>query len=77
MSDGAFTDDITEFYRLLTPEQVMGGIAKALKAHDFEAVITLLRVLAVKDPHQAGIVYEAMAAVLAGGEDGDDDGSRG
>jgi hypothetical protein len=55
----------------------MGGIAKALKAHDFEAVITLLRVLAVKDPHQAGIVYEAMAAVLAGGEDGDDDGSRG
>jgi hypothetical protein len=74
MSDGAFTDDITEFYRPLTAEHVMGGIAKAVKAHDFEAAITLLRLLAVKDPHQAERVYEAIAAVLAGGgEDSSDE----
>ena len=58
-------DDITAFYRALSPEQVMDGIAKAVKAHDFEAVNVLLRVLAVKDPHQAEVVYESMLAMLA------------
>ena len=57
-------DDIVAFYRALTPEQVMAGIAKAIQAHDFEAVITLLKVLAVKDPRQAEVVYESMMAVL-------------
>ena len=57
-------DDITAFYRALSPEQVMDGIAKAVKAHDFEAVNALLRVLAVKDPHQAELVYGSMLAVL-------------
>ena len=58
-------DDITAFYRALTAEQVVEGIAKAVKAHDFEAVNVLLRVLAVKDPHQAEVVYESMLAMLA------------
>ena len=58
-------DDITAFYRALSPEQVIEGIAKAVKAHDFEAVITLLKVLAVKDPHQAEVVYGSMLAVLS------------
>jgi hypothetical protein len=50
--------------RNLSPEQIMGGIAKAVKAHDFEAVNSLLRLLAVKDPEQAEVVYKAMLAVL-------------
>ena len=57
-------DDIAAFYRALSPEQVMTGIANAIKARDFEAVIALLKVLAIKDPHQAEIVYTAMLAVL-------------
>ncbi len=62
-------DDITAFYRALTAEQVMEGIANAIKARDFEAAVTLLKVLAVKDPHQAEVVYGSMMAVLdAGGE---------
>lgn len=31
---------------------------------DFEAAITLLKVLAVKDPRQAEVVYGSMMAVL-------------
>ena len=40
-------DDITAFYRALTAGQVTEGIANAIKAHDFKAAITLLKVLAV------------------------------
>jgi hypothetical protein len=58
------SDDIVAFYRALSSEQVMEGIAKAIKAHDFEVVVTLLKVLAVKDPHQAELVYGSMMAVL-------------
>ena len=60
----AVRDDLVAFYRALTPEQVMEGIAKAVSAHDFEAVIALLKVLAVKDPRQAEVVYRSMLAVL-------------
>jgi len=62
-------DDIAAFYRALTPEQVMEGIANAVKARDFEAVITLLKVLAIKDPRQAEVVYESMLAVLSNGRE--------
>ena len=57
-------DDITAFYRALTSGQVTEGIANAIKAHDFEAAITLLKVLAVKDPRQAEVVYGSMIAML-------------
>ena len=58
-------DDITAFYRALSSEEVMAGIANAIEARDFEAVITLLKVLAVKDPRQAEVVYGSMMAVLS------------
>ena len=45
-------------------EQITAGIAEAVKAHDFPAVISLLKMLALTDPVQAEIVYTSMLAVL-------------
>ncbi len=47
-----------------TPEEIMQGIAKAITAKDFPAVVALLKLLAVKDPCQAEVVYTSMLAVL-------------
>ena len=57
-------EDAVAFFRSLTPDQVTAGIARAIKAHDFEAVVVLLKVLAVKDPHKASVLYGSMMAVL-------------
>ena len=47
-----------------TTDQITAGIAEAIKAKDFPAVVSLLKMLALKDPHQAEVVYESMLAVL-------------
>jgi len=50
-----------------TPDQITAGIAEAVKARDFPAVASLLKMLAVRDPRQAEVVYESMRAVLGYG----------
>jgi hypothetical protein len=50
--------------RQYTPAQIEEGIAEALKARDFPAVISLLKMLAFRDPHRAQVVYESMTTVL-------------
>ena len=47
-----------------TPAQIEEGIANALKARDFPAVVSLLKMLACRDPYRAEVVYGAMTAVL-------------
>jgi hypothetical protein len=47
-----------------TADQIMQGISAAIKARDFEAVVALIKMLAIVDPQQAEIVYESMLAVL-------------
>ena len=47
-----------------TPAQIEEGIANALKARDFPAVVSLLKMLACRDPYRAQVVYESMTAVL-------------
>jgi len=49
-----------------TSEEITGAIASAIREHDFAAVSSLLKLLAVRDPHRAGVVYGAMLAVLDG-----------
>jgi len=49
-----------------TAEQITAGIAEAVKARDFPAVVSLLKMLALKDPAQAEVVYQSMLAVLEG-----------
>ncbi len=44
-----------------TPEQTMTAISGAIKAHDFEAVFRLLKLLAVTDPHAAQAIYDAIS----------------
>ena len=51
-----------------TAEQITQGIAEAIKARDFPAVVSLLKMLAVRDPRQAEVVYESMMAGLDAGE---------
>ena len=50
--------------RQYTADQIEAGIAEAVKARDFPAVVSLLRMLACRDPHRAGVMYEAVTAVL-------------
>ncbi len=50
---------------LPTAEQLMDGIARALKALDFEAAVALLRVLAVVDPASAETICQAIEALPA------------
>jgi hypothetical protein len=45
-------------------ETLLTGIAKAIEAHDFEAAVALIRLLAVRDPHTAELVHESIRAVL-------------
>lgn len=49
-----------------TSDEICSGIASAVKARDFPAVISLLKLLALQDPHQAEVVYQSMLAVLDG-----------
>ncbi len=48
---------------LPTPEQLMEGMARALKAQDFEAAVALLRILAVVDPRSAETICETIEAL--------------
>lgn len=48
-----------------TSDQIMQGISAAIREHDFEAVVSLIKLLALQDPEQAELVYESMRAVLA------------
>jgi hypothetical protein len=48
-----------------TPDQVMAGIAAAIQARDWEAVEGLLKILAVKDPFQAQLVYDMLIFAAA------------
>lgn len=43
-----------------TADQICDGIASALKERDFPAVVSLLTMLAVRDPARAQVVYDAM-----------------
>ena len=47
-----------------TAAQIEEGIAEALKARDFPAVVSLLKMLACRDPFRAEVVYGAMTAFL-------------
>jgi hypothetical protein len=58
MADGACGD--------YSADQITAGIAEAVKARDFPAVVSLLKLLALRDPRQAAVVYESMMAVLDG-----------
>lgn len=50
-----------------TAEQITAGIAKAIKARDFEAVPGLIRLLALQDPDAAQSVLDAVElASMAG-----------
>ena len=49
-----------------TAEQITAGIAEAVKVRDFPAVVSLLKMLAVRDPAKAQVVYDSMMAVLDG-----------
>lgn len=49
-----------------TPDEICQGIASAIKAKDFSAVISLLKLLALADPVKAEVVYQSMLAVLDG-----------
>ena len=51
---------------LPTAEQLMDGIARALKAQDFEAVVALLHALAVVDPASAETICETIEALPGG-----------
>ena len=50
--------------RQYTADEICEGIAEALKARDFPAVVSLLKMLACRDPYRAQVVYESMTAVL-------------
>jgi len=61
-----------------TADQITDAIAKAIRAHDLEVVVSLLRMLALTDPHRAEVVYGAMLAVLDGhGKDAPREGAAG
>ena len=47
-----------------TADEILAGIASAVKAHDFKAVDGLLKLLAVTDPCRAEIVWTVMRAAL-------------
>jgi len=64
--------------RQYAPGEIEAGIADAIRARDFPAVVSLLKMLAVRDPHRAGVVYGAMLAVLDGhGKDAAREGTAG
>lgn len=49
-----------------TPGEIEAGIAEAIRVHDYPAVVSLLKLLAIRDPYRAEVVYGAMLAVLDG-----------
>lgn len=49
-----------------TADEICTGISRAIKARDFPAVVSLLKMLACVDPRQADVVYQSMLAVLDG-----------
>jgi hypothetical protein len=51
-----------------TPDQIMRGIAAALRECDFKAAVSLLHMLAVKDPESARKIHDAVMAAAGAGE---------
>lgn len=45
---------------VFTPDQIEAGIARALEERELTMVPGLVRLLAVQDPHRAGLVLEAL-----------------
>lgn len=43
-----------------TPDQIMTAIASALEARDFPAVVALMKMLAVRDPASAQLIYDVI-----------------
>lgn len=52
-----------------TPDQIEGAIAEAIRDRDFPAVVSLLKLLAVRAPDRAQAVLDTieMARVMNGG----------
>jgi hypothetical protein len=47
-----------------TADQITEAIALAIRAHDFKAAVSLIRLLAVRDPRRAEVVFESIGAML-------------
>ena len=48
-----------------TPEVLERIIHAALKQRDFEGVVHALRILTVRDPHRASLIYDTIQVGLA------------
>jgi hypothetical protein len=57
--------DLAADPREWTAGQLMGLVAVAIVARDFETVPHLITLLAFKDPHLAETVHDSMLAVLS------------
>lgn len=57
--------EISAWIAGLTAEQIMTGISAAIKDRDWLAVEGLMKLLAIKDPESAQIVYDTMIAVAS------------
>ncbi len=51
-----------------TSDQIMRGIYLAIQERDFEAVVTLIGMLALVHPEQAQLVYDSILAVTSAAE---------
>jgi hypothetical protein len=47
----------------LTAEELTAGISNAIKAHDWDAVVDMLRALVFIDPQRALDIYDMLATV--------------
>lgn len=50
-------------------EQITTAISYAIRELDFEAVVALLKMLALRDPHLARTIYDAIQALASSGDD--------
>lgn len=52
----------------LTPDQIMDAIALAIRDREFPAVVSLLHMLAAKDPDSAKMILRAVTAAAGAGK---------
>jgi hypothetical protein len=50
------------------PDSLCEGISAAVRSRDFEAVVALVTVLALKDPRKAQAIFDMIQALAAGDE---------
>lgn len=50
-----------------SPEQITTAIAHSIRDSDFEATVALLKMLAVRDPHLASTILDAVTALAGTG----------